>query len=141
MTYRAAWPLVLGLGGLDYFSTLAYQPSMAVESAGLLAPRWPRPPSSYLHCLGHCRSPGTKKGATICADYHAEGKAKSPGVPSKDDPQGQAFFDKIARELIPVSVYQGLLTVSELQAGRPVAQAGVEHTLPFMPWPWPAWPG
>src|SRR5262245_20163255 len=36
--YRAAWPLVLGLIGLDYFSTLAYQPSIAFESAGLLAP-------------------------------------------------------------------------------------------------------
>ena len=36
--YRAAWPLVLGLVGLDYFSTLAYQPSIAFEAAGLLAP-------------------------------------------------------------------------------------------------------
>jgi hypothetical protein len=36
--YRASWPLVLGLIGLDYFSTLAYQPSIAFESAGLLAP-------------------------------------------------------------------------------------------------------
>lgn len=33
-----AWPLVMGLVGLDYFSTLAYQPSLAYESAGLLAP-------------------------------------------------------------------------------------------------------
>ena len=36
--YRAAWPLILGLIGLDYFSTLAYQPSIAYEAAGLLAP-------------------------------------------------------------------------------------------------------
>lgn len=36
--YRAAWPLVLGLIGLDYFSTLAYQPSIAFQAAGLLAP-------------------------------------------------------------------------------------------------------
>jgi hypothetical protein len=37
-TYRAAWYLILGLIGLDYFSTLAYQPSIAFEAAGLLAP-------------------------------------------------------------------------------------------------------
>ena len=36
--YRAPWPAVLGLIGLDYFSTIAYQPSIAVEGAGLLAP-------------------------------------------------------------------------------------------------------
>src|SRR5437667_1612715 len=36
--YRAAWPAVLGLIGLDYFSTIAYQPSIAAEGAGLLAP-------------------------------------------------------------------------------------------------------
>ena len=36
--YRAAWYLILGLIGLDYFSTLAYQPSIAFEAAGLLAP-------------------------------------------------------------------------------------------------------
>jgi len=37
-TYQASWPVVLGLVGLDYFSTLAYQPSIASEAAGLLAP-------------------------------------------------------------------------------------------------------
>src|SRR5260370_39168173 len=36
--YRAAWPAVLGLIGLDYFSTIAYQPYIAAEGAGLLAP-------------------------------------------------------------------------------------------------------
>lgn len=36
--YRAPWPLLLGLVGLDYFSTLAYQPSIAYEFAGLLSP-------------------------------------------------------------------------------------------------------
>jgi hypothetical protein len=36
--YRAAWPLLLGLIGLDYFSTLAYQPSIAFQAAGVLAP-------------------------------------------------------------------------------------------------------
>src|SRR5271154_490659 len=29
-----AWPLVLGVVGLDYFSTLAYLPSIAVEAVG-----------------------------------------------------------------------------------------------------------
>jgi hypothetical protein len=38
IAYSAAWPLILGLVGLDYFSTLAYQPSIAFEAAGLLAP-------------------------------------------------------------------------------------------------------
>ena len=36
--YRGHWLAVLGLVGLDYFSTLAYQPSIAAEAAGLLAP-------------------------------------------------------------------------------------------------------
>lgn len=36
--YRVAWPLMLGLIGLDYFSTLAYQPSIAFEAAGMLTP-------------------------------------------------------------------------------------------------------
>ncbi len=35
---QAYWLWILGLIGLDYFSTLAYQPSMAFEAAGLLAP-------------------------------------------------------------------------------------------------------
>jgi hypothetical protein len=35
---QARWLWVLGLIGLDYFSTLGYQPSLAFEAAGLLAP-------------------------------------------------------------------------------------------------------
>ena len=37
-TYRAAWPWVLCVIGLDYLSTLAYQPSVAFGAAGRLAP-------------------------------------------------------------------------------------------------------
>ncbi len=36
--YRTAWPWVLCVIGLDYLSTLAYQPSVAFGSAGRLAP-------------------------------------------------------------------------------------------------------
>ncbi|HSQ57657.1 MAG TPA: amino acid transporter, partial [Gemmata sp.] len=37
-TFRAAWPWVLCVIGLDYLSTLAYQPSIAFGAAGRLAP-------------------------------------------------------------------------------------------------------
>jgi len=36
--FRAAWPWVLCVVGLDYLSTLAYQPSIAFSAAGRLAP-------------------------------------------------------------------------------------------------------
>src|SRR5580700_5809216 len=36
--YQVAWPWVLCVIGLDYLSTLAYQPSVAFGSAGRLAP-------------------------------------------------------------------------------------------------------
>lgn len=36
--FRAAWPWVLGVVGLDYLSSLAYQPSVAFAAAGYLAP-------------------------------------------------------------------------------------------------------
>src|SRR5438128_2639071 len=36
--YQGHWLLILCLVGLDYFSSLAYQPSMAFDSAGFLAP-------------------------------------------------------------------------------------------------------
>jgi hypothetical protein len=36
--FRAAWPWVLCVIGLDYLSTLAYQPSIAFGAAGKLAP-------------------------------------------------------------------------------------------------------
>src|SRR6516165_4402839 len=37
-TKSSYWLWILGLIGLDYFSTLGYQPSIAFESAGALAP-------------------------------------------------------------------------------------------------------
>src|SRR5262245_50121952 len=36
--YQATWPWILCLLGLDFFSTLGYQPSIAVEAAGPYAP-------------------------------------------------------------------------------------------------------
>jgi hypothetical protein len=36
--FQTYWLWVLGLIGLDYFSTLSYQPSIAYQAAGLLAP-------------------------------------------------------------------------------------------------------
>src|SRR5438552_10429336 len=35
---QTSWLLILGLIGVDYFSSLAYQPSIAFETAGYLAP-------------------------------------------------------------------------------------------------------
>ena len=36
--FQAAWPWILCVVGLDYLSSLAYQPSIAYQAAGPLAP-------------------------------------------------------------------------------------------------------
>jgi hypothetical protein len=74
-----AWWLVLGLVGLDYFSTLAYLPSIAVEAVGRLAPLAAIGVVAvtlllavpvYFYVVG--RSPGGQ-GATGLLDQHVRG--------------------------------------------------------------------
>src|SRR5258707_11067464 len=92
------WWLVLCLIGLDYFSTLAYLPSLAVEAAGPLAPLAAlvvvvvtllAALPVYLYVVG--RSPHGRGGTGVIERLVPGWPGKRPGV-QRGGPGGLLFF-------------------------------------------------
>ena len=82
--YSTAWPWVLCVIGLDYLSTLAYQPSVAFSAAGRLAPL-----VTILVAAVTLSLPGFERGP--CLGGGSDPRPPIPDAPPAEGKSGGAF--------------------------------------------------